>query len=228
MMNTDGFGSETFDYLRDLAANNDKVWFEANRERYEAQWLTPAQDFVQTVSEAMSDLTPPHQAVPKVNQSIRRIHRDVRFSKDKTPYQPALHLVFWAGDHPNRAPAIHLVLHEDKVGYGVGQWALTPEALTAWRDAVLDDAAHAQFLSALKLAESTGCELAPPELKKLPKELPQDTGRDDLLKRKSVVVRTIAHEQPPETILGRQGIDWFIDVAARLAPIDRWLVEHLG
>ena len=97
-----------------------------------------------------------------------------------------------------------------------------------FRKSILDDKAHAQFVKALKLAESTGCELGPPELKKLPKELPQDTGRDDLLRRKSVVVRTFEHEASPEKVLGSKGMDWFADVARKLAPMDDWLATHLG
>ncbi|NND18401.1 MAG: DUF2461 family protein, partial [Silicimonas sp.] len=93
------FTRETFDFLRDLSRNNSKDWFDANRDRYEAHWKAAALDFIADISADMAALSPPLAAQPKLNGSLRRINRDVRFSKDKSPYTARLHMIFWAGGH---------------------------------------------------------------------------------------------------------------------------------
>lgn len=104
------FTDATFRFLGDLARNNAKDWFEANRDRYEAHWKAPAIAFIREIAPRMAALDPPLKAEAKINGSLRRINRDVRFSKDKSPYSPSLHMVFWSGDHPNRSPGMHVVL----------------------------------------------------------------------------------------------------------------------
>ena len=134
------FTSKTFQYLKDLEANNEKDWFEANRDRYEGDWKDAALDFIADISGRMAALDPPLQAAPKLNGSLRRINRDVRFSKDKSPYAPRLHIVFWTGGHPNRSPGMHFVLSPDGVGYGAGQWGIEPAALSVFRKRIVDKA----------------------------------------------------------------------------------------
>ena len=100
-----GFSKQTFQFLTGLEANNSKDWFEDNRKAYETHWKDAALDFIAAVSDRMAALDPALRAEPKLNKSLRRINRDVRFSKDKSPYNARLHMVFWAGHHPNRSPA---------------------------------------------------------------------------------------------------------------------------
>ena len=130
---------ETFAFLAELAANNNKPWFDANRDRYEELYLRPAQAFVQSWEARLRHLTPTLKAEPRINGSIRRIHRDTRFSTTNQPYHPRIHLVFWAGDHPQRSPAIHLVVYPDKLAMGAGQWSLTKAELSQYYDAVVAD-----------------------------------------------------------------------------------------
>ena len=223
MTDTTGVTQNTFRFLTDLRDNNDKSWFEENRNRYEADWLGAASSFVNAVADDLHRLTPPHQSVAKINKSIRRINRDVRFSADKSPYNAQLHLVFWTGGQPNKSPALHLVFHPDRVGYGVGQWMMTPQALEAFRSAVLDKAKFKSLKSAVKKAEDVGCTLQPAELKKVPQDFEGSDEQNEFLKRKSLVCRTMDHAGAPEDFYGQAGIDRFIDIARSLAPINGWL-----
>ena len=223
MNNSTGLTAETFAFLADLEKNNSKEWFNENRERYERDWLAPCSSFIEAVAPALAHLDPVHKAEAKVNKSIRRINRDVRFSADKSPYDPKLHLVFWTGDHPNRSPALHLVVRSDHVGYGAGEWMWQPAKVDAFRKRLQDDAAQKTLINCLDGAAAYGCELPPAELKKLPKGLPADTDYEDLLKRKSLVVRTIRSPATPQSFYGQEGIDRFIEIATRLAPLNRWI-----
>ena len=132
------FTDETFRFLAELEDNNSKEWFDANRPRYDQHWKTAALDFIADLGPDMQRMDPPLKAVPKVNGSLRRINRDVRFSKDKSPYNAQLHMIFWAGDHPNRSAAMHVVLTPTGVGYGAGWFGLDPAALTRLRSRIVD------------------------------------------------------------------------------------------
>ncbi len=159
-----GFSDETFAFLRDLQANNTKEWFDANRDRYEAIWKGEAQDLIAALSGPMSRLDPPLKAVPRLNGSLRRINRDVRFSKDKSPYSPRLHLIFWTGEHPNKSPGMHLVLHPDGIGYGAGAWGYEPAALKRLRKRISDPKDRAVLLKAIAAAQAVGSEFGEPDL----------------------------------------------------------------
>ena len=110
-------------FLRELKANNDRAWFEANRKRYEANRDAMLQLLV--------DLAPrvralsPHTVVDPRPQggSLMRIFRDVRFSKDKSPYKPAFAAQFWheAGEE-GAAPAFYVRLAPDSSAVGTMAW----------------------------------------------------------------------------------------------------------
>jgi uncharacterized protein (TIGR02453 family) len=79
-----GFPEETLQFFTGLAANNNKPWFDAHKPKYEKYVLATAQDFVVALGERLRNLSPHVVADPRVNKSIFRIYRDVRFSKRVT------------------------------------------------------------------------------------------------------------------------------------------------
>jgi uncharacterized protein (TIGR02453 family) len=82
------FGPELFDFLEDLSHHNTKEWFDANRDRYEAEVKEPCLEFIEAFAAPLASLSSHFRAIPKVQGgSMFRIHRDTRFSKDKTPYK---------------------------------------------------------------------------------------------------------------------------------------------
>ena len=217
------FTDKTFRFLANLEANNEKDWFEANRERYEAHWKDAALDVIATLSDGMSRLDPPLRAVPKLNRSLRRINRDVRFSKDKTPYTARLHMIFWAGDHPNRSAAMHVVLTPTGVGYGAGQFGFGPSELARMRDRIFDPGDGAVLMAALGAAGKIGCTTGEPDLVRLPKEYEAEGRRGDLLRHKNMVARTFGTEAPPEVVTGAKAAEWIMDTTETLMPLIRWL-----
>lgn len=211
-------------FLRDLQVNNQRDWFEANRTRYESEWLEPAKAYVEGIAGWMQTLDPPHKGEAKVNGSIRRINRDVRFSKDKTPYDPRLHLVFWTGDHPNRSPGIHIVLHPDRLGLGAGHWAMGPEELARYRQAVCEPSSGQKLLQITNDCAQSGYPLGEETLKRVPSGFDVGEDRASLLKRKSLVVRTGETFIAPETICDQVTMR---EALTSLSAINRWLVEHV-
>ncbi len=210
-------------FLTDLADNNSKDWFDANRSRYEDAWRSPAEELVAVLSVEMAALSPPHQAIPKVNKSIRRINRDVRFSKDKSPYDPKMHLVFWTGDHPTRSPAIHIVIHPDHVGMGAGHWAMGSDELNRYRNAVTGPAGDELARIAADCAEA-GFELSEESLKRVPSGYSVAPERETYLKRKGLVILTREATWRHADLLdpARRA-----DALPRLAAVNNWLIRHV-
>lgn len=215
--------SKTADFLKDLSANNTKDWFDAHRDRYEAAWKTPAEDLVAMLAEEMAALTPPHQSIPKVNKSIRRINRDVRFSRDKSPYDPKLHLVFWTGDHPTRSPAIHIVIHPDHVGMGAGHWAMSAEELDRYRAAVAGPAGDELEQITTRCAEA-GFDLSEESLKRVPGGFDVGAARETFLKRKGLVILTRRQTWSHADLLDAAKR---ANALSRLAAVNDWLIRHV-
>ena len=90
-----GFTSDLIGFLEDLRFHNEREWFKANSDRYERHVREPALDFIAAMAPRLEKISPHLTAVPKkVGGSLMRIHRDVRFSKDKTPYKTNLGIQF--------------------------------------------------------------------------------------------------------------------------------------
>ena len=112
MGNRAHFGREMFEFLADLALNNNREWFHANKARYESVvrgWLVT---FVEDFGERLREVSPHMVADPRpTGGSIFRIYRDVRFAKDKSPYktQAAVHFRHKAGKDAH-APGVYLHL----------------------------------------------------------------------------------------------------------------------
>ena len=86
------FSAETLHFLTDLRSNNSRDWFQANRARYDAHVAGAAQGFGDALAAELQRL-----AGRPVTPKLFRLHRDLRFSKDKTPYNAHVHMSFSAG-----------------------------------------------------------------------------------------------------------------------------------
>lgn len=220
-----GLHRSTFTFLRDLAARNSRDWFEAHRAEYEACWLKPGLDLVAALAPLCEAMTPRLMAVPKLNQSLRRIHRDTRFSRDKTPYQPWLHLILSTGPEFNKVPGMHIVLQPEGLGYGAGHYGLAPAALHKMRAGICDPGDRGRLLVALETAGQVGSALDPPELMRVPKGYPVDPSWDHLLRRKGLIVRTQASLTPPDWLFTPVAPEQLADVIRAHLPLLAWLMK---
>jgi uncharacterized protein (TIGR02453 family) len=218
-----GVESGTFDYLRALAAHNDRDWFEAHRDQYEQHWLKPGLDLVAALAPVCEEMEPRLLAVPKLNQSLRRIHRDTRFSKDKTPYQPWLHLILSTGPAFNKVPGMHIVLRPEGLGYGAGHYGLEPAALDRMRTRVCDLRDRARLLEALEVTATVQSSLDPPDLTRVPKGYAADPEWEFLLRRKGLIVRTQTHLAPPDWLFSPAAPDQLALIIRAHLPLLEWL-----
>ena len=115
-----GFPAETPRFLGDLAGNNNKAWFDANRAAYDEYWVAPAKQFVDAVGEALVDIAPRIEAQPRVNGSIFRVNRNIRFSKDKRPYKEHLDFWFWEGERKRAVSGFFMRITPHRAGHRSG------------------------------------------------------------------------------------------------------------
>jgi len=220
-----GFPRDLIGFLVGLKANNERAWFDAHRDDYEVLFKEPARDFVAAISGRLPELAEDLVAEPKIGRSIHRINRDTRFSKDKTPYLPRLHLVFWRGTKPMGSSGFHFVIHPEHLGAGVGNWAFGSKQLERYRAAVADPKMGAALAKAIETGTAgPGMILDAPALKRVPPGFDADGRQADLLKHKGVVVRG---DRPiPDALFGPGAVDLALDLFRPLVPLHDWLVKY--
>jgi uncharacterized protein (TIGR02453 family) len=95
------FSREIFRFFKDLSRHNKKTWMDANRERYQACVVRPFRRLLEETAPAVLELDERFDTAARFGQNFSRINRDIRFAKDKTPYQPRMYLKYavpFAGD----------------------------------------------------------------------------------------------------------------------------------
>jgi uncharacterized protein (TIGR02453 family) len=132
------FSKATFGFLDELAANNDRAWFEANKERYEALVREPALDFIAAMAEPLQTFAPHFRAEPrKMGGSLMRVYRDTRFARDKTPYKTNIGIQFRHELGKDvHAPGFYVHIATDECFFGAGCWHPEPEMLGRIRDLI--------------------------------------------------------------------------------------------
>jgi uncharacterized protein (TIGR02453 family) len=138
---TASFDPELFAFLRELADNNDRDWFTANKGRYEAHVLEPALAFIEDFGYRLQEISPHFRAdTRKVGGSLFRIYRDTRFSKDKTPYKTNTGMHFRHERAKDaHAPGYYLHLAPGEVFAGGGIWHPDTATATKIRQAIVAD-----------------------------------------------------------------------------------------
>jgi uncharacterized protein (TIGR02453 family) len=119
-----GFSAESFNFFGELAANNHKPWFDQNRPRYEAHVLGVFHALLQELEPALLELNPHFETTGKTNGNFSRINRDIRFSKDKSPYKSNYYLYVFDGRHDRgHAGRLYVGLSADCLTVGFSIYA---------------------------------------------------------------------------------------------------------
>lgn len=118
------FDKRFFAFLRDLKRHNRREWFQANKERYEENVKHPAQQFISDFGPALRKISDNFVADPRpVGGSMFRIYRDVRFSRDKSPYKTAVGIQFRHKKARDvHSPGFYLHLEPGACFAGLGIW----------------------------------------------------------------------------------------------------------
>jgi len=137
------FSDKTFKFLRALARNNNRPWFEEHRKDYEAQLKGPFQRLIADLEPDLLAISPHYRADPRGNGgSLFRIHRDTRFSNDKTPYKTwGGARFFHARSKQVPAPSFYLHVQPGNSFLGGGIWHPEPDVQRRIREFLVDNPA---------------------------------------------------------------------------------------
>lgn len=192
-----GFRPEAVDFLADLAANNERDWFNPRKAEYERLLKAPFEALVAALAERLEARDIPLLADPK--RSIFRIYRDTRFSKDKSPYKTHLGASFpWLERTTHGSTVVADAAAHGNGGYfnfqpgemyvGGGMWMAEKPRLDAFRRAIVDDADRVRAaLEEPGFKAAFGSVTAHEHLKRVPTGLPADHPMADLFRYKDVV-----------------------------------------
>jgi uncharacterized protein (TIGR02453 family) len=186
-----GFPKDTLRFLAELERNNNREWFEANKDRYETMVRGPALDFITAMGPELEKISGHFVAIPKkVGGSLMRVYRDTRFSKDKTPYKTNVGIQF-RHELGKDVHAPGYYVHIDNTGcfLGVGVWHPEPAMLNGIRERILEKPQEWRKLRTERAFTGT-FELGGDSLKRPPRGVPADHALLEDLKRKDFIATT--------------------------------------
>jgi uncharacterized protein (TIGR02453 family) len=168
-------------FFGELSQNNTRDWFKDNKSRYDVGLKKPAQAL-------LSALTP--NLSTKLDQTVKtklfRAHRDVRFSKDKTPYSLHLHMM-WAPQGNGTQPVYFFGIAKNYVTVGAGIMGFDKTQQADWRVWV-SEREGAAFQAKIDALAPQGATLRKPELQRVPSPFDKEHPQADLLRRKSFTI----------------------------------------
>ncbi|MEO0752240.1 MAG: DUF2461 domain-containing protein [Pseudomonadota bacterium] len=206
-------------FFRGLAANNEKAWFEPRKQHYTEEIRKPAEFFAELAAEDLSRITEqPH--LPKVY----RIYRDVRFAKDKSPYNPWLHILWSQPDQDKLCASWFFACGAEELLLSVGVISLRGDDLRRYRAFI--DKWGALVSERLDEVISRGGQISDfgaAPLKRVPKPYEADHPHGDLIRRKGLVIT-----QPfPSDWRERSFLSSFNQTAKDLMPVWSLFDQHL-
>ncbi len=213
----------TLQFLKDIAANNNKPWFDAHKERYE----TARQDWETFVSELLEALTPiePALAGQKAKDCIYRIYRDVRFAKDKTPYKENFSAYFSKGGKKFAGAGFYIHLQPGgKSMAGGGVWNPEAPLLKAVRQEIDYNFADFKTIVDQKDFKKTFADLKGEQLKSAPQGYDAENPAIEYLKMKSFIV---SHSIADKDWTSKTIVTQCANVFATMKPLVNFLNKSL-
>ena len=209
-----GFDREAIQFLVDLAANNERAWFTPRKGEYERLLKEPLEALCVALDERFRTRDIPLRADTR---SPFRIYRDVRFSKDKSPYKTNVAASFpYTEGHASAGGYFHFSPGEMYIGGGM--WHPEPARLAAWR-AVVDRGDGLEALDDPGFVETFG-EIHGDSLTRVPQGYPKDHPRAELLKLKDM---TFGRRLSDDEALSADLPDILADDFAKAVPVFRLL-----
>lgn len=206
-------------FLSDLKANNNREWFTEHKPDFERLIQQPARELCSHLCTQFEKLTG-----EEYTSKVFRVHRDVRFSKDKSPYKPHLHVLFRSVVEPQGGlghPAWFFGLETERLAVGCGIFAFEKQSLITYRERVAGDDGVA-LDKALRKLSAQDFQLRDAELKKVPAGYPKDHPRADLLLRKGLTIWG-KHDAGPAAAMVPQLIPSTMKLFRKMRPLVDWL-----
>jgi uncharacterized protein (TIGR02453 family) len=223
-----GFPAEGLALLAALREDNSRACFDAHRDTYETALLAPAKAFVVALAGELAErVSPDIRAEPRVDGSILRLNRDLRFNAGQGPYKDYLDMVVWGGKGRSREhPGFFVRLRPEGVELGAGIHRFERVARDAYRAAVLDDGAGAALEDVITLATARrGVSIEPTDGRRVPRGVDPGHPRAALLTRGGLYAH--GRWDTPRALSTRGFVRWAATRLEGMAPVERWLTRVL-
>jgi len=220
------FPEETRQFLIGIADHNEKAWFEENRSLYDTGYVEAGKAFVQAMAPRLKAISPEVHAEPRINGSIMRVNRDVRFSKDKRPYKTQLAIWFWHGEKRSMSsPGFYLSIGLDQVLMGTGMHQFDKYVLDSYRHAVVLPRSGNALKAAVETVRSQGdYDIGEKTRKKPPRGFETEADRAEFLLYEGLTATITL----PGDAAFQPG---FVDLCAKhftaTWPVGKWLLAEL-
>ena len=220
------FPKRTLVFLNKLSKNNNREWFEANRDVYNSVFLEPCVRFVVEMGDKLQDVDPEIVAIPKIDKSIFRLHRDVRFSKDKTPYKTNAGLYFWNGKMKKMdASGFYFHLEPKLFGVGLGIYMFHPHLLKKYRDVVSNPSSAKELHKIVRDLEKKHYSIGGKKYKKTPKGYDPNTIYPGYLLYEGIYAWYESDDF--KKIDGGKAVAVIFKIFKDMLPLHKWLVKNL-
>ena len=226
MAATAHFTPALFAFLRELKANNDRDWFQGNKDRYERDVRGPMLQFIADFATPLRKISPQFVADPRPQGgSMFRIFRDVRFSKDKSPYKTAASAQFrHAHGRDVHCPGFYLHMEPDQCFMGAGIWHPDSKTLGRIREALIDDSKAWKRAIGGKAFRQL-CTLSGESLTRPPRGFDPDHALIEEIKRKDFVSHARFTEQEA---CAPDFMNRFVSACRANGPFIKFLTEAVG
>lgn len=215
------FPPALFDFLRELKANNNRDWFEANKPRYLADVREPFLAFIAAFRPRLHNLSPHYVAEPK---SMFRIYRDTRFAKDKTPYKTAASAYFWHSAGKLDTPGFYLHMEPGECFVGMGLYQPAPALRNQVVAAIAANADEWRAITSSKEFKKLFT-FGGESLQRVPKPYGEDHPLAADLKRKDFIVMAKLTEKQ---VCASDFLDRYDALCSAAAPLVAFLTRAVG
>jgi uncharacterized protein (TIGR02453 family) len=225
------FTKASFDFLKGLARNNKRPWFEAHREDYEAFLRAPMRDLVEEMDVRFARFAPEILGDPK--RSMFRIHRDIRFSKDKSPYKTNAGCWFFHRDGRHNVgqesegggAGFYFHFQPGQCFTGGGLWMPPRPSLNKLRDAIVTDRKKFEKVALSPGIKKLGGLDEEDSLKRVPRGYAPDHPAGKWLRLQSYIAGGMVKDR--DVLSGRLA-DVLEKEFKTMLPLVRWINGVLG
>ncbi|MBL0043219.1 MAG: DUF2461 domain-containing protein [Flavobacteriales bacterium] len=206
-------------FFKDLAKNNNKEWFDANRKRYELVVKRPFEAFVADAIKRIGKLDKSIAIEPK--EAIFRINRDIRFSKDKTPYKlNTSAIISPEGRKDHTTPGIYFELGPENVRFFGGAYQPEKDQLERIRTTIIQDGKALRKVIEAKAFKTLFGEVKGDANKVLPPEFKAHFAKEPLIANKQFYV---GKDMPAKLVSDPKLMDVLIEHYEAMRPFNAWL-----
>lgn len=215
-----GLTQQSLNFLQDVYLNNSKTWFEDNRAIYETQLVTPFRALVEALTPTMLQIDEWFETKPAIGKTISRIHRDTRFSHDKSRYREHYWLVFKrSGQDWKASPCYFFEISPYWYRYGLGYYSANKQTMDIFRQEVKQN--PTEFLTVSQCCEKPFELVGEMYKRPLIKDLPVDIA--NWYNRKNITVMATCEQLTD--LFDANIVDMLSTRFSQLAPLYHYLMR---